>query len=95
MNNPLATYPPAPSLATVGIDNIELRAAGTPSGVDDTAGIPRATGLYTVSPNPFNPRVVISYAMEQASPVRVAVHDLGGRLVRVLEEGTLRPEPAP
>ena len=56
--------------------------------MDDTAGIPRATGLNTVYPNPFNPRVAISYAIEDASAVRVAVHDLEGRLVRVLEEGT-------
>jgi hypothetical protein len=88
MHNPLPTFPPAPVAATVGIDNIELRAAGTPSGVDDTAAIPRATGLNTVYPNPFNPRVAISYAIEDASAVRVAVHDLEGRLVRVLEEGT-------
>jgi len=46
-------------------------------------------------PNPFNPRTVISFAVTgpAAQAVSVTVHDLRGRVVRHLLDGTLAPGP--
>lgn len=85
MHNPQATFPPPPSAALVGVDNIALPGGGT-SGVDDAA-LPRIAALEAVYPNPFNPRVTIRYALEREGAVRVAVHDVQGRLVAVLADG--------
>lgn len=87
IHNPLATYPPAPIAATLGVDNIALRAAGSPSGVDDLVELPPAAGLKGVFPNPFNPSVAISYELDRAGAARVAVYDPQGHLIRVLEQG--------
>jgi hypothetical protein len=38
-------------------------------------------------PNPFNPRTTIRFDLPAAGPVRLAVYDVAGRLVRVLVEG--------
>jgi hypothetical protein len=42
-------------------------------------------------PNPFTAMTTITYAVPQSTPVRITVHDLYGRLVRVFEEGTRAP----
>ena len=39
------------------------------------------------SPNPFSAGVRASYAVGRSMPVRLAVYDVEGRLVRVLEDG--------
>lgn len=59
-------------------------------------GIPRAAGLSQNFPNPFNPATTIALDIPRdggkgASHVRLAIHDLRGRLVRVLLEGALPP----
>ena len=41
------------------------------------------------APNPFNPRTTIHFALQEASHVRLSVHDLAGRLVRTLLDGGL------
>ncbi len=41
------------------------------------------------APNPFNPRTTIRFALQEASHVRLSVHDLAGRLVRTLLDGGL------
>ncbi|MGD9548542.1 MAG: PQQ-dependent sugar dehydrogenase [Candidatus Krumholzibacteriia bacterium] len=64
--------------------------------VADLAGVPQGAGpqLDQNVPNPFNPRTRISFSAEAAGgPVRLAVYDLAGRLVRVLAAGA-RPEGA-
>ena len=53
------------------------------SGVQ-TPEAPRLFALGAASPNPFNPATTIRFALPQAQRVRLAVYDLGGRLVRVL-----------
>ena len=47
-----------------------------------------AIGLY---PNPFNPRTVLSFELEQAERVRVEVYDVQGRRVKVIQDGLLEP----
>ncbi|MBK8164462.1 MAG: hypothetical protein IPK64_00710 [bacterium] len=88
MHNPLASFPPPPYAAMVGVDNLELRAGGA-SAVDDVTAVPRAASLEAIYPNPFNPRVAVRYALAQEGHVRVAVHDLKGNLITILEDGVV------
>lgn len=60
------------------------------SGGHTSPEIPQTTGLISVFPNPFNPRVFIEFFLETPAPVVFRVYDAHGRLVRKLEQG-LRP----
>jgi hypothetical protein len=48
-----------------------------------------ALRLYPAAPNPFNPRTTIRFDLPAAGPVRLAIYDVAGRLVRVLVEGEI------
>lgn len=50
---------------------------------------PTRSALSAAYPNPFNPATRIAFRVGSAGPVRVAVHDASGRLVRVLVAETL------
>jgi len=65
------------------VDNVLLvMTTGPVSAVGPlTAGALQAP---TATPNPFNPRVEISFEMPASGPGSLRVHDLSGRLVRVL-----------
>lgn len=52
-------------------------------------GVPLVSRLYDASPNPFNPRTAIAFDIAQPGPVRLAVYDLRGALVRTLMAETL------
>jgi mannan endo-1,4-beta-mannosidase len=43
--------------------------------------------LYENYPNPFNPRTVVSFQLPVAGNVKLAIYDVLGREVRVLQEG--------
>ena len=61
---------------------------GIGTGVEPS-GVPAApVRLYPARPNPFNPHTVISYRLDQAGPVRLALYDVHGRLVRELVNTT-------
>lgn len=47
---------------------------------------PLALVLHTPRPNPFNPATEIAFELERPGSVRITVHDVRGRLVRVLTE---------
>jgi hypothetical protein len=49
---------------------------------------PAETRLLAASPNPFNPRTTIAYELATAVRCRLAIHDLRGRLVRTLVDGS-------
>ncbi len=51
---------------------------------EDEPGVPTEFALDQNYPNPFNPSTTIRYAVPQASPVRLEVFDMLGRLVAVL-----------
>jgi len=46
-----------------------------------------ATPTMEVSPNPFNPRTVLSYQLPVAGSVSLRVYDMAGRLVGTLVDG--------
>jgi len=48
-----------------------------------------ATAALAGYPNPFNPRTTLRFAMANAGPVTLEIHDLAGRLVRRLVSGPL------
>ena len=54
---------------------------------DDAAGPPQATVLAAIYPNPFNPRTTIAYELAEAGTVELAIYDLRGLPVRMLEAG--------
>lgn len=49
-----------------------------------TPGMVLKTGLLPNYPNPFNPSTTIVFALDRPADVRLAVHDLRGRLVAML-----------
>ncbi|MEZ4699278.1 MAG: DUF4397 domain-containing protein [Rhodothermales bacterium] len=51
---------------------------------EDGASVPTAFVLEANYPNPFNPVTTIAFTTPEAGPVRLAVYDLLGRVVRVL-----------
>jgi len=58
-----------------------------PSSVEDLPGA--ATLNVKAAPNPFNPRTKISFDLDDEAPVKLAVFDLAGRMVRLIDAGTL------
>lgn len=75
-------------------DNVRVGAAAlcvvadllvAPMAVPPTSS--REVLLRLAGPNPFNPRTTIRFDLPAAGSVRLAVHDVAGRLVRVLVEG--------
>jgi hypothetical protein len=65
----------------------------------DAAGVPSSGGgdpppaaehaiLYPAAPNPFNPTTTIRFELPSRMSVRLSIHDLRGRQVRLLAEGT-------
>lgn len=60
--------------------------SGTGSATDDDA-VPGAFTLHAAYPNPFNPATTVSYRLEKAAYVTVAVYDLLGRRMATLAEG--------
>ena len=70
-----------------GVYSIDLRdVAGT-----GDEGVPAVERLAQNTPNPFNPRTTIAFALPRPETVTLTVHDLAGRLVRTLVAG----EPLP
>jgi hypothetical protein len=62
--------------------------SGASSGVDEDRpeGMPEATVLHPVSPNPFNRLTTVRYSLKSDEYVRLAVYDARGALVRTLED---------
>lgn len=57
--------------------------------VEEGVALPEALSLGVNYPNPFNPATVIPYALPQAGPARLSIHDARGALVRVLVDRAL------
>jgi hypothetical protein len=55
---------------------------------DGESGPPQATILAAIYPNPFNPRTTIAFDLAEAGSIELAIYDVGGRLVRVMDSGS-------
>ncbi len=53
------------------------------------AGVPRPGTRLRAFPNPFNPETELRFSVTQAADVRLTVHDIRGRMVRLLHAGSL------
>ncbi len=75
-----------------GIDAFSTLTAGvenTGTGVEDETGIPAATRLVSVYPNPFNPVTRIDFDLSEKGAVYIAIYDVSGRMVRTLVNGVV------
>ncbi len=88
---------------TFAVTVAPARLAGDPSDTEFTASVegalfaasparartatPAAVSAMTVGPNPVRSRTTIRYQVEAPAQVRLAVYDLLGRMVAVLEDG--------
>jgi hypothetical protein len=73
----------SPSLIEAAIDDVRIETT-TGVGTSSVAGGTRLVHLRQNTPNPFNPSTVISYQLKEERPVRLAIYDGSGRLVRRL-----------
>lgn len=62
--------------------------SGATSVVDNGVTNPESFNVLRNYPNPFNPSTTISFQLNKADHVSVAVYDVHGRLVQQLTEGT-------
>jgi hypothetical protein len=60
-------------------------------GATAVPGVPPDALNLTATPNPFNPKTVFSFELQDSREVRLAVYSLDGRLVRTLDEGLRGP----
>lgn len=90
---------PAGSFVATG-ENGELLAAGVDLSITlltSGGGLGKATGVPLVArtflaepkPNPFNPSTEIEFGLEHTAAVQLGIYDVGGRIVRLLVNGTL------
>ncbi len=63
----------------------------TTSGIEETQDLPKAFALTQISPNPFNEKTTISYAVANEGPVKIALYDLLGREIALLVNGVKKP----
>jgi len=75
-------WPRTYDLLRTGVDGVEKLIDTV-----EVAGVPAAGPWLTAGPNPFNPRLNISYHLPQAGNARLTVHSLRGDLVRALHDG--------
>jgi hypothetical protein len=60
-----------------------------PTAVDDNTPVTPVLSRVRITPNPFNPRTEISFALGRTGDVSVNIYDVTGRLVRILHKGSM------
>ncbi len=71
--------------------NSSLALVPAPCGFTDpiqTVNLKAGSGLLKIGPNPFNPRTTIGFVLPRSGHCQLVLHDLHGRIVRSLFEGT-------
>ena len=68
-------------------DVYAFRLTSLGTGVEALDSPRAATRLLPARPNPFNPNTVLEFTLGAPSRFRLAIHDVQGRLVRVIAEG--------
>jgi len=66
--------------------NLTARLNGMPEPFGD-ASMPEGIGLITAYPNPFNSVASINYTLKESGVMQVAIYDISGRNVAVLQDG--------
>lgn len=54
------------------------------SSAPDNSVVPAATSLRSLQPNPFNPRITISFNVGRSGPIELNIYDLVGRRIKTL-----------
>ena len=62
---------------------------GEQPGDDGPPSAPAALAISRIAPNPFNPMTAIHFDLPRAGLATITIHDLRGRLVRTVMEGSL------
>lgn len=70
--------------ATSDIYAFRMTSLGT--GVANAPAPAAPARLYPARPNPFNPSTAIDFSLDRSARVSISIHDVQGRLVRVLAE---------
>jgi hypothetical protein len=75
-----------------GVLSVWLALVDIPTGID-IAGRPPSADVELLQnyPNPFNPSTMITFDLPARADVNLTIHDVKGRHVRTLFEGTLTP----
>lgn len=84
----LAEADPFEVALTAVTPSIDFTLGRDPVGTGGTESPPAAFALGEPRPNPFSSSMSVAYVLPARVPVRLAVHDVRGRLVRVLVDGT-------
>jgi len=71
--------------------NIRVVTFMDPTGVTEGPGTPRTFTLLQNFPNPFNPSTMIFFTLLRSDQVRLSIHDIRGRAIRILADGILPP----
>ena len=61
----------------------------TPEGIHDSDRLPGSFALLGNYPNPFNNRTMIEFELESPADLKIAVYDITGALVQILQDGPL------
>ncbi len=66
----------------------EMLIKTNPTSLDElNSELPKKNQLFGAYPNPFNPSTAIRYQLSKASPVKIHIYDVMGRLVRSADLG--------
>jgi len=76
--------------ANYTVNELEVYGSVDPVGVERHDMLPALFDLEQNYPNPFNPVTTIAYTLGHTAPVRLALYDVNGREVRLLDAG-VRP----
>jgi hypothetical protein len=76
------------SLVEAAVDDFLLSVFNPPpTAIPDGQAAGAASGILSVSPNPFNPKATIVYRLSERQRVSLCIYDLQGRLARTLLDG--------
>ena len=62
-----------------------------PTSVEESNKIPKTFSLLQNYPNPFNPSTTITFQLENTTDYELAIYDMTGKQVRLLEQGNKGP----
>ncbi len=78
----------AAAQATVAHGYSNILAIDTVSAVEIPDSPSPVTGIVAIFPTPFNPQTTIKFELAQSGDVELAIFDVRGQLVRVLDKGS-------